>query len=281
MKDLENKVIITAALTGSRMQKDAAPYIPVTPEEIAQSAIECWEAGAAIVHIHVRNPETLMGSPDLELYQRVVEPVRAKTDLVLCLTTSGVPGLNLPTDERLACLELRPELASFDAGSINLGNKPFINSVEFLNDAAERMKDYGVKPEIEAFDLGMIITAIKMRDQDRLNDPLHFQFVLGTPAGAPATPKSFLHFMDHIPNNATWSNIGIGARQMDMVMMALMMGGHFRVGMEDAIYLKKGILAKSNAELVKRYLPVCKEYGREPATPDEARKILGLKKYSG
>jgi len=281
MKDLENKVIITAALTGSRMQKDVAPYIPVTPEEIAQSAIECWEAGAAIVHIHVRDAETLMGSPDLELYQRVVEPVRAKTDLVLCLTTSGVPGLNLPTDERLACLELRPELASFDAGSINLGNKPFINSVEFLNDAAERMKDYGVKPEIEAFDLGMIITAIKMRDQDRLNDPLHFQFVLGTPAGAPATPKSFLHFMDHIPNNATWSNIGIGARQMDMVMMALMMGGHFRVGMEDAIYLKKGILAKSNAELVKRYLPVCKEYGREPATPDEARKILGLKKYSG
>lgn len=281
MKDLENKVIITAALTGSRMQKDVAPYIPVTPEEIAQSAIECWEAGAAIVHIHVRDPETLMGSPDLELYQRVVEPVRAKTDLVLCLTTSGVPGLNLPTDERLACLELRPELASFDAGSINLGNKPFINSVEFLNDAAERMKDYGVKPEIEAFDLGMIITAIRMRDQDRLNDPLHFQFVLGTPAGAPATPKSFLHFMDHIPNNATWSNIGIGARQMDMVMMALMMGGHFRVGMEDAIYLKKGILAKSNAELVKRYLPVCKEYGREPATPDEARKILGLKKYSG
>lgn len=281
MKNLENKVIITAALTGSRMQRDVAPYIPVTPEEIAQSAIECWEAGAAIVHIHVRDPETLMGSPDLELYQRVVEPVRAKTDLVLCLTTSGVPGLNLPTDERLACLELRPELASFDAGSINLGNKPFINSVEFLNDAAERMKDYGVKPEIEAFDLGMIITAIKMRDQDRLNDPLHFQFVLGTPAGAPATPKSFLHFMDHIPNNATWSNIGIGARQMDMVMMALMMGGHFRVGMEDAIYLKKGTLAKSNAELVKRYLPVCKEYGREPATPDEARKILGLKKYSG
>lgn len=281
MKHLENKVIITAALTGSRMQRDVAPYIPVTPEEIAQSAIECWEAGAAIVHIHVRDPETLMGSPDLELYQRVVEPVRAKTDLVLCLTTSGVPGLNLPTDERLACLELRPELASFDAGSINLGNKPFINSVEFLNDAAERMKEYGVKPEIEVFDLGMIITAIKMRDQDRLNDPLHFQFVLGTPAGAPATPKSFLHFMDHIPNNATWSNIGIGARQMDMVMMALMMGGHFRVGMEDAIYLKKGILAKSNAELVKRYLPVCKEYGREPATPDEARKILGLKKYSG
>jgi len=281
MTNPDNKVIITAALTGSRMQRDVAPYIPLTPEEIAQSAIECWEAGAAIVHIHVRDPETLMGSPDLELYRRVVEPVRAKTDLVLCLTTSGVPGLNLPTDERLACLELRPELASFDAGSINLGQKPFINSVEFLDAAAARMRDYGVKPEIEAFDLGMIITAIKMRDAGKLDDPLHFQFVLGTPAGAPATPKSFLHFYDHIPRNATWSNIGIGAPQIDMIMMALIMNGHFRVGMEDAIYLKKGVMAKSNAELVERFLPMVREYGRQRATPDEARKILGLRKYTG
>lgn len=279
MKDLSNKVIITAALTGSRMQRDIAPYIPLTPDEIAQSAIECWEAGAAIVHIHVRDRRTLMGSPDLELYRRVVEPLRSKTDLIICLTTSGVPGLNLPTDERLACLELRPELASFDAGSINLGSKPFINSEEFLDEAARRMRDYGVKPEIEIFDLGMIIHSLRMRDQGKLDDPLHFQFVLGSPAGAPTTLRAFLHFLDHIPANATWSNIGIGSRQMDMVMAALIMGGHFRVGMEDAIYLRKGVLAKSNAELVERYLPLVKDYGREPARPEEARKILGLRKH--
>lgn len=272
-----DKVIITAAITGSRMQRDIAPYIPITPEEIAQSAIESWEAGASIVHIHVRDPKTGMGSQDVDLFRRAVDPIRATTDVVVCLTTSGVPGLNLPTDERLAPLELKPELASFDAGSINLGGQPFINTNEFLDEAAIKMKEFGVKPEIEVFDLGMIITALRMRDEGKLDDPLHFQFVLGTPAGAPATPKSFLHFLEHIPGNATWSTIGIGKRQIDMAMMALIMGGHIRIGMEDNIYLQHGVLAKTNAELVERAIRVCKEYGRDVATPDEARTILGLR----
>lgn len=272
-----DKVIITAAITGSRMQRDIAPYIPITPEEIAQSAIESWEAGASIVHIHVRDPKTGMGSQDVDLFRRAVDPIRATTDVVVCLTTSGVPGLNLPTDERLAPLELKPELASFDAGSINLGGQPFINTNEFLDEAAIKMKEFGVKPEIEVFDLGMIVTALRMRDEGKLDDPLHFQFVLGTPAGAPATPKSFLHFLEHIPGNATWSTIGIGKRQIDMAMMALIMGGHIRIGMEDNIYLQHGVLAKTNAELVERAIRVCKEYGRDVATPDEARTILGLR----
>lgn len=277
-KEAMDKVIITAAITGSRMQRDIAPYIPITPEEIARSAIESWEAGAAAVHIHVRDPETLMGSQDINLFRRVVEPLRAKTDVVICLTTSGVPGLNLPTEERLAPLALKPELASFDAGSINLGGKPFINTNEFLNEAAEMMRNAGVKPEIEAFDLGMIVTTLRMRDEGKLDDPLHFQFVLGTPAGAPATPKSLLHFYDHIPRNATWSTIGIGWRQFDMAMMALIMGGHIRVGMEDNIHLSQGVPAKTNAELVEKAAGMCRAYGREIATPDEARKILGLRK---
>lgn len=275
---MESKVILTAAITGSRMQRDVAPYIPITPEEIAQSAVECWEAGASIVHIHVRDPKTGMGSQDLELFRRVVEPLRAKTDVVICLTTSGVPGLNLPTEERLAPLRLKPELASFDAGSINLGGKPFINTLEFLDEAAKQMRDYGVKPEIEVFDLGMIMTALRMRQDGKLPDPLHFQFVLGTPWGAPATPKSFLHFHEHIPADATWSVIGIGRQQIHMAMMALIMGGHIRVGMEDNIYLKHGVHAKTNAEFIERYARLCREYGREVATPDETRNILGLKK---
>lgn len=273
-----DKVIITAAITGSRMMRDVAPYIPITPEEIAQSAIECWEAGAAIVHIHVRDPKTGLGSQDLNLFRQVVEPLREKTDLVICLTTSGIPGRNLPIDERLAPLTLKPELASFDAGSINLGSGVFSNPPEFLDEAARRMKEEGVKPEIEAFDLGMIMTALRMRDEGKLEDPLHFQFVLGTPWGAPATPKSFLHFYEHIPENATWSNIGIGRQQLHMAMMALIMGGHIRVGMEDNIYLRQGVMAKTNAELVERFVRICREYGREIATPDEAREILGLRK---
>ena len=138
------------------------------------------------------------------------------------------------------------------------------------------MAEAGVKPEIEIFDLGMMVTALRMRQEGKLRDPLHFQFVLGTPWGAPATPKSLLHIHDHLPPDATWSNIGIGPGQMPMAMMALIMGGHIRIGMEDSIYVRRGELATSNARLVERVVRLAREYERPPATPAEARKILGL-----
>jgi 3-keto-5-aminohexanoate cleavage enzyme len=270
------KLIITAATTGSRITRDVAPHIPVTPDEIVQSSIECWNAGAAIVHIHVRDPKTGLGTQDLDLFRQVVEPLREKTDLVLCLTTSGIPGRNLPIEERLISLELDPELASFDAGSINLGGSAFINTPEFLEAAAKRMKERGVKPELEIFDVGMIVTCLRMRDQGLLEEPLHFQFVLGTPWGSPATPKSFLHMYEYIPRKSTWSIIGIGKGHLPMSMIGLIMGGHIRVGMEDNIYYQRGVLAKSNAQFVERIVRIAREYGREVATPGEARKILGL-----
>lgn len=272
------KLIITAAITGSRMTRDVAPYIPITPDEIAQSAIECWDAGAAIVHIHVRDPKTGLGTQDLDVFRQVVEPLRERTDLLLCLTTSGIPGRNLPIEERLKPLELEPELASFDAGSINLGGAAFINTPEFLEAAAKSMKEKGVKPELEIFDVGMMVTCLRMRDQGYLEEPLHFQFVLGTPWGSPATPKSFLHLYEHLPEDATWSIIGIGKAHLPMAMMSLILGGHIRVGMEDNIYYQTGVLAKSNAEFVERIVRIAKEYGREVATPREAREILGLRK---
>jgi len=270
------KLIITAAITGSRISREIAPHIPITPAEIVQSAVECWEAGAAIVHIHVRDPETGQGTQSLEIFKLVVEPLQEKTDLILCLTTSGIPGRNLPTAERLAPVELKPELASFDAGSINLGNSVFINSPEFLESAATKMKDLGVKPELEIFDLGMIVTCLRMRNEGKLAEPFHFQFVLGTPWGAPATPESLLHLHRHIPQNSTWSVIGIGKGHLPMSMMALIMGGHIRVGMEDNIYYSRGVLAKTNAQFVERIVRIAGEYGREVATPDEARGILSL-----
>ena len=272
-----DKVIITAAITGSRNTRDIAPYIPITPEEIAESAIECWNAGASIVHIHVRDPKDGLGTQDLELFRRVVTPLREKTDLILSLTTSGIPGRNFSIEQRLIPLELQPELASFDAGSINLGGGVFSNPPEFLDAAAKKMKEKGVKPEIEIFDLGMIVTTLRMRDEKRLDDPLYFQFVLGTPWGAPATPKSFLHLFEHIPSNASWSVIGIGRGHLPMSMMGMIMGGHIRVGMEDNIYYEKGVLAKTNAQFVQRIGRISREYGREVASPAEARKILGLK----
>ncbi len=272
------KLIITAAITGSRITREITPHIPITPAEIVQSAYECWQAGASIVHIHVRDPNTGQGTQDVEVFRQVVEPLREKTDLILCLTTSGIPGRNLPTEDRIAPVDLKPELASFDAGSINLGGTVFINSPEFLDRAAEKMKETGVKPEIEIFDLGMIVTSLRMRDQGKLDDPLHFQFVLGTPWGAPATPKSFLHLHEHIPANSTWSIIGIGKGHLPMSMMALAMGGHIRVGLEDNIYYSKGVPAETNAQFVARIARISREYGREIASPDEARKILSLRK---
>ena len=270
------KLIITAAITGSRIPREKAPNIPIEPEEIVQSAIECWEAGAAIAHIHVRDPETGLGTQDLMLFKKVVGLLKEKTDLILCLTTSGIPGRNLPVEERLAPLQLVPEMASFDAGSINLGDNVFINTSEFLRVAAKTMRKYRVKPELEIFDLGMIVNCLCLRDEGILEEPLHFQFVLGAPGGAPASPKTLLHLHDQIPATATWSVIGIGIGHLPMAMMALIMGGHIRVGMEDNIYYKRGELVKSNAQFVERIVRIAKEYGRDIASPDEARQILKL-----
>ncbi len=270
------KLIITAAITGSRMTRETAPFIPITPGEIVQSAIECRQAGASMVHIHVRDPDTGLGTQDPEIFRQVVEPLREKTDLVLCLTTSGIPGRNLPIAERLAPLDLEPELASLDAGSINLGGGVFINSPEFLERAAKEMRARGVKPELEIFDLGMLITCRRMLDEKKIEPPAHFQFVLGTPGGAPATPKSLVNLHEYLPAEATWAVIGIGRGHLPMSMMALVMGGHIRVGMEDNIYYSRGVPARTNAEFVDRIVRIAQAYGRDIATPEETRKILKL-----
>ena len=270
------KLIITAAITGSRITREITPYIPITPEEIVQSAIECRQAGASIVHIHVRDPDTGLGTQNLEIFRQVVEPLREQTDLVLCLTTSGIPGRNIPTEERLAPLELKPELASFDAGSINLGDGVFMNSPEFLDRAAAEMRTRGIKPELEIFDLGMLITCLRMLDADKIEPPAHFQLVLGTPWGAPASPKSLINLHGYIPQEATWSVIGIGRDHLPMSAMALAMGGHIRVGMEDNIYYSKGILARSNGQFVQRIVRIAQAYGRDIASPQETRRILNL-----
>jgi 3-keto-5-aminohexanoate cleavage enzyme len=271
-----DKLIITAAITGSRISREQTPFIPITPEEITQSAFECWEEGAAIAHIHVRNVKTGIGTQDLKLFRQVIEPLREKTDLILCLTTSGIPGLNLPLTQRLQVLELTPELASLDMGSINLGQSVFINSPKFLHIAATQMKEHGVKPELEIFDVGMIRTSLRMQQQGLLDDPLHYQFILGSPYGSPATPKALILMQEMIPKTATWSIVGIGRANLPLSVLALVMGGHIRVGMEDNIYYKKGELVKRNAQFVERIVRIAHEYGRDVATPQDARHILHL-----
>ncbi len=269
------KLIVTVGITGSRITRQQTPYIPITPEEIAQSGIEAWKAGASILHIHVRDPKAGLGTQNLSIFKEVVDRLRRETDAILCLTTSGIPGRNLPIAERLQPLELQPELVSFDAGSINMGENVFLNPQEFLETLAKETLSRGIKPELEVFEAGMVHTCLKYLERGLLKPPLHFQFVLGTPNGMPATAKSLLHLTEIIPQDSTWSVIGIGPGQLPMAMMAMAMGGHVRVGLEDNIYYSKGILAKSNAQLVERVVRIAREFGREIATPADARNQLG------
>lgn len=270
------KLIITVGITGSRITRKQTPHIPITPEEIAHSGIEAWKAGASVLHIHVRDPRTQLGTQDLKIFKEVVDRIRSQTDALLCLTTSGIPGRNLPIEDRLQPLALKPELVSFDAGSVNMGTNVFLNPPEFLEALAKATRAQGIKPELEVFEIGMVYTCRRFLEKDILTPPLHFQFVLGTQGGLPATPKSLLHLVEVLPPGSTWSVIGVGASQLPMAVMGLIMEGHVRVGLEDNIYYSKGVLAQSNAQLVERVVRIAKEFGREVASPAETRKILNL-----
>ena len=271
-----DKLIITAAVTGSGVTRRMTPNVPIAPDEIAKSALECWRAGAAIAHIHVRDPETGLGSLDFKLFKQVVEKIREQSDLIVCLTTSGMPGRNTSVADRLAPIGLLPELVELPMGSINLAGTTFINSPEFIKEALLRMRDNGVKPELAVLDTGMIMSAIRMQEEGLIADDMHFQILLGTPWGAPATLKSLFYLYEQIPANASWSVAVRSEASLRMHVMALMMGGHVRLGMEDYFYLSENVLAKSNGQLVERIVRIAKELGREAASPNEAREILML-----
>jgi 3-keto-5-aminohexanoate cleavage enzyme len=269
------KLIIACGVTGSRIQKADTPFIPITPEEIAASAIEAVRAGASAIHIHVRDAITHIGTQDKDLYESVLARLKEEVDPIICLSTSGVPGKNIAYHKRLIPLELRPHMVSFDAGSMNFGNDLFLNPPDFLDLLAKNAREFEVKLELECFHPGMVHTCIQMMEAGLIERPMHFQFVLGVRGGAPATVKSLITMVEMIPEDSTWSVIGIGKAQLTMGIHALLMGGHVRVGLEDNIYYRKGELA-TNARLVKRIVNLSRDLGREVATPEEAREILSL-----
>lgn len=269
------KLIIACGVTGSRIQKEDTPFIPITPEEIAASAIEAVRAGASAVHIHVRDAVTHIGTQDKDLYEKVLARIRAEVDPIICLSTSGVPGKNLEHNKRLIPLELKPHMVSFDAGSMNFGNALFLNPPDFLDLLARKARECEVKLELECFHPGMVDTCIQMMEVGLIERPMHFQFVLGVRGGSPATVKSLITMVEMIPQDSTWSVIGIGKAQLTLGIHTLLMGGHVRVGLEDNIYYRKGELA-TNERLVKRIVNLSRELGREVATPEEAREILSL-----
>jgi 3-keto-5-aminohexanoate cleavage enzyme len=271
-----NALIISAATTGSWPTKAQNPNVPTTPEEIAAAAIECGEAGAAFVHVHVRDEQERV-TCDPDLYGRVRELVEAAgSDVIINMSTGG--GAGTSTDEdRMAPVALRPEVASYDCGSVNFGERVFINSPSFLRELALRMNEAGVKPEIECFEPGHIWNALRLIDDGLLQPPFWFQFVLGVRGGSPPEVKQLLHMVEMLPPGAHWSVCGIGRAQLPLGLAAMAMGGHVRTGLEDNIWYHKGELAQSNAQLVARLARIAGEMGRPLATPDQVRALLQLR----
>jgi 3-keto-5-aminohexanoate cleavage enzyme len=271
------KAIITVAVTGSRPTKEMNPAVPYTPEEIAQSAVTCWKAGAAVAHIHVRNPETGEPSSDLNLFREVVERIRAECDMILNLTTSGLylQGNDI-FEKRLQVLELNPEICSLDIGSMNFHDRTFANPPEWGELAAKRMLENDVKPEIEVFEVGHVRQAVDLIDKGLIQNPPYFQLCMGVKWGIDATEDSFRFLTNKLPSNATLSVLGIGRHQLPMIELALTNGGHVRVGFEDNLLLRKGVLAGSNAQFVEQVVDLAHQHHREVASVDEARTILRL-----
>ena len=271
------KVIITAAVCGSNPTKEMNPAVPYTPAEIADEVVACSEAGAAIAHVHVRDPDSGTPSHRLDLFEDVVERVRSRCNILLNLTTSGLnlSGDNI-TERRLEPVTLKPELASLDVGSVNFSRFTFHNPPEFGEIAANKMRKYGVKPEIEVFDLGHIEQAKDMIDRGLFDRPPYFQLCMGIRWGVPATPEHLLMMHRSLPRDVPWSVLGVGKAQLSMITMAMLLGGNVRVGFEDNIYLRKGVLAKSNADFVHMACQLAHTLQKEVATPEDARDILNI-----
>ncbi|HDM08978.1 MAG TPA: 3-keto-5-aminohexanoate cleavage protein [Desulfobacteraceae bacterium] len=298
-----NKIIITAAITGSIHTPTMSPYLPIKPTEIADEAVRAWEAGASVAHIHVRDPDTGKPTSSLDLFREVLSEIKARCDIVICVTTGGSPGMTV--EERAAPVpEFKPELASLNFGSMNFALHPmaskfkgfkyeweepflsmtenniFPNTFKTLREFCEIYRANGTKPELEIYDVGMINNAAHMLMQGHLAPPVYIQFVLGILGGIPATLENLM-FMYKTARQAlgefTWSVCAAGRHQMRMCTASILMGGNVRVGLEDSLYLEKGKIAKSNAEQVEKILRIAKEFGFSPASPDETREILGLK----
>ncbi|MEI6801780.1 MAG: 3-keto-5-aminohexanoate cleavage protein [Burkholderiales bacterium] len=277
--DASNKVILTVACTGAWPQKSDTPYIPLTPQEEADEIVRCADAGASIAHIHVRD-DAFKASMDFDKFAQTVRLVRARSDIVLNLTTSG--GLGLSDEVRMRPFqELRPEMASFDAGTMNWAHTTiFENSPTFLEKLAVSMAECQVTPEFEIFDAGMIYNVLYYMKKGLITHRPHFQFVLGAPGGMTAEVTNMLFLLnvckDNLGNNFTWSALGIGKGHLPIIYAALALGGNVRVGMEDNIFYRKGQLAQSNVEFVERVKRTAAEIDKTVATPDETRAILGL-----
>ena len=270
------KLIITACICGAEVTKEQNPAVPYTVEEIAREAKSAYDAGASIIHLHVREDD---GTPTQSAarFKACMDAIyELCPDVIIQPSTGGAVGMT--NDERLQPITLFPEMATLDCGTCNFGGDDvFVNTENMIIDFATKMNERGIKPEVEVFDKGMIDMALRLNKKGYIKSPMHFDFVLGVNGGISAEPRDLVFMRGSIPADCTFTVAGIGRNEFPMAVMAIIMGGHVRVGYEDNIYLSKGVLAKSNGELVEKAVRLAREFGREIASPAEARAILGLK----
>jgi 3-keto-5-aminohexanoate cleavage enzyme len=273
------KLIITVAGVGAETTREVQPALPVTAAEIGADAARCAEAGAAMFHLHVRDAA---GSPTQarEVFAAAVEEIRKRTDIIIQTSTGGAMGMT--AGERLQPLELGPEMASLTTGTANFGDDVFFNDAALMTEFYTRMQAAGVRPEFEIFEAGQVDNALRLVKKLGPAGPLlHWDFVLGVPGSMNGEPRNLTFLVDRLPEGSTWTCTGIGRWHMPVTMTALALGGNVRLGFEDNVFLHKGVLAKENAELVGRVARISREWDRETATPDEARRILKLPPFDG
>lgn len=270
------KLIITAAICGAEVMKENNPNVPYTVKEIADEAEACYRAGASIIHLHVREDD---GTPtqSKDRFKLCIDAIKSRCpDVIIQPSTGGAVGMS--NEERLQPIYLNPEMATLDCGTCNFGGDDiFINTENTIKEFAEKMALLNIKPEIEVFDKGMIDMALRLNKKGYIKSPMHFNFVMGVNGGISAEPRDLSFMCGSIPPGSTFTVSGIGKAQFQMAAMSIISGGHVRVGFEDNVYLSKGILAKSNSELVEKTVALASLLGREVASPDEARIILSLK----
>jgi 3-keto-5-aminohexanoate cleavage enzyme len=270
-------MVLTAAMVGAEVTRAQTPYLPITAEEIGEDAARCREAGAAMVHIHVRTAD---GKPsqDTELFRAAIREIRKRCDILVQTSTGGAVGMSV--DERCGPLRLtgadRPDMATLTTGTVNFGDEVFWNPRGLVRDIARRIAELGIKPEIECFDAGMIDEANALAREGLVTLPAHYDFVLGVPGALAARPEALDFLRSYVPAGSTWTCAAMGRHQLPFVELCAERGGNSRVGLEDNIYLSRGVLAKGNWELVDDAAKRARAKGRELATPAQARELLRL-----
>jgi 3-keto-5-aminohexanoate cleavage enzyme len=267
------EVILTAAIVGAELTRAQTPYLPITPQEVADEAARCREAGAAVIHLHVRRADgsnTQSGAR----FAEVIEAVRKKCDCILQTSTGGAIGM--PIDERSGPLECQPEMATLNCGTINFGDEVFVNSRPDIRKLAARLRAAGVMPELECYEVGHVEEALTLAAEGIIAKPLHFQFVLGVKGAIPAREDVVQYLRSLVPYDATWAVAATGRFQQPMTELAMRLGGHVRVGLEDNIYLSRGVLSEGSAPLVARATAYAHSIGRTPVDPHRARQLLGI-----